>query len=88
MYLYLHVGSGQRNAAWVPAGQMTGGDFVEVKSTACVFLVGNMRLISGAADGLKPEAVVGVQEKKKGWGRQQLQHPPRALFPNRLVRCS
>lgn len=41
---------------------------MEVKSTACVFLVGNMRMIGREADGLKPEAVVGIQEKKEGGG--------------------
>ena len=39
-----------------------GGDFVELKSTACVFLVGNMHMISR----LKPEAVVGYRESERG----------------------
>lgn len=67
VYLYLHMGSEQwtRPATCGPDGRE---DLVEVKSTACVFLVGNMRMIGREADGLKPEAVVGIQEKKEGGG--------------------
>lgn len=48
------------------------GDFVVLKSTACVFSVGNMHMISREAAGLKPEAVVGQ-------GGRKVCEPPAAL---------
>lgn len=44
---------------------------MELKSTACVFLVGNMHMISREAAGLKPEAVVGYIQEKEGERRQE-----------------
>lgn len=42
------------------------------------FLGRTHRMISREADGLKPEAVVGIQEKKEGGGGSGT--PPAALF--------
>lgn len=60
-----------------------GGDFVELKSTACVFLVGNMHMISREAAGLNPEAVVSYIQEREGGRREEgreVSEPPIALF--------
>lgn len=51
-----------------------------VKSTACVASLENMRTIGGEADGLKPEAVVGIKETTEGGGHGKT--PARPPIPS------
>lgn len=57
------------------------GDFAALKSAACVFLVGNMHMISREAAGLIPEAVVSyIQEKEGGRKEKKVSEASIALF--------
>lgn len=60
------------------------GDFAEFKSTACVFLVGNMHMISREAAGLKPEAVVsyiqGKEREREKEGGRKVRETPNSTF--------
>lgn len=79
IYIFTWAVSGK--CSWGTCRPDGSGDFGELKSTACIFGVGSLHVISREAAALKPEAVVSyVQEEDR---RRKPGEPPKQHFISR-----